>query len=64
MLATIAAKSKWSASILLTIVKTDKGLRIAKAELRRTETKYDDKGNPTETEKLEPLNSPSQLDWN
>jgi hypothetical protein len=62
--ATIAATSKWSAEIVLTIVKTDKGPRVAKAALRRIETKYDDKGNATETEKLEPMSSPSQLDWN
>ncbi len=62
--AVIAARSKWSPEILLTIVKTDAGLRISKAALRRMETKYDDKGNATETEKLEPFTSPSQFDWN
>jgi hypothetical protein len=62
--ATIAPRDRWSAEILLTIVKTDQGLRISKAALRRMETKYDDKGNKTETEKIEPLNSPSQLEWN
>lgn len=62
--ATIAARSKWSPEIVLTIVKTDQGLRIAKAALRRMETKYDDKGNATEVEKIDPFNSPSQFDWN
>lgn len=62
--AIIAARGKWSPEIVLTIAKTDKGLRISKAALRRMETKYDDKGNATETEKLEPFNSPSQFDWN
>lgn len=63
-LAIIAARGKWSPEIVLTIAKTDKGLCISKAALRRMETKYDDKGNATETEKLEPFNSPSQFDWN
>lgn len=61
---TIAARNKWSAQIVLTVAKTGQGLRIAKAALLRTETAYDDKGNPTETEKLEPFNSPGQFDWN